>query len=240
MKKHIPNFLTCLNVLSGSMAVFMGIYGYIEGVVICILCGMIFDFSDGLVARLLHVKSALGKELDSLADVITFGVAPAILAHSLLKDMMPADVEVLSLPFVQSFILFTPLLLPVFSAYRLAKFNLDERQTTHFIGLPVPANALFWVSIVLAKSLVPDLYNLFFSEGWVLVACVVILSFLLISELPMFSLKVSGFSWAENKARYSYILILALLFVLTGWAGLLFIIPLYLLICIICALCQKQ
>ena len=238
MRKHIPNLITGLNAASGAMAVFMALYGRIEWAACFIIAGMVFDFFDGMVARLLHVKSEMGKELDSLADVITFGVAPALLAHLLILDLLfPEGMGSLALLTVyERIILFTPLLIPVFSAFRLAKFNLDTRQSVSFIGLPVPAHALFWVGLVFARVKVPLLYQLFFGNIWVLALCVLILSILLISELPMFSLKITGFGWSTNKVVYLYFLTLLILAVCFGWAVLLFVIPLYILYCAVKAL----
>lgn len=240
MKKHIPNLITGLNAASGAMAVFMALYGQIAWAACFIMAGMVFDFFDGMVARLLHVKSEMGKELDSLADVITFGVAPALLAHLLIRALLfPAgEGSIAWLTVYEQIILFIPLLIPVFSAFRLAKFNLDTRQSVSFIGLPVPAHALFWVGLVFARIKVPGLYEAFLGNIWVLALCVLILSILLISELPMFSLKISGFSWAANKVVYIYFLTLIVLLVCFGWAVLLFIIPLYILCCAVKALCN--
>ncbi len=238
MRKHIPNLITGLNAASGAMAVFMALYGRIEWAACFIIAGMVFDFFDGMVARLLHVKSEMGKELDSLADVITFGVAPALLAHLLILDLLfPEGMGSLALlTAYERIVLFSPLLIPVFSAFRLAKFNLDTRQSVSFIGLPVPAHALFWVGLVFARVKVPLLYQLFFGNIWVLALCVLILSILLISELPMFSLKITGFSWRANKVVYLYFLTILILAVCFGWAVLLFVIPLYILYCAVKAL----
>lgn len=238
MKKHIPNLITGLNAASGAMAVFMALYGQIVLAACFIILGMIFDFFDGMAARLLHVKSELGKELDSLADVISFGVAPGLLAHLLIREVLfPGGAgSIAMLPVYQQILLFIPLLIPVFSVFRLAKFNLDKRQSVSFIGLPVPAHALFWIGLVFAQLKVPVLYQAFFGNIWVLAVCVVILSILLISELPMFSLKISGFSWNANKVVYIYFLTLVVLAICLGWAVLLFIIPLYILFCAVKAL----
>lgn len=241
MRKHIPNLITGLNAASGMMAVFMALYGQIVWAACFVIAGMVFDFFDGMVARLLHVKSAMGKELDSLADVVTFGVAPGLLAHLLMRDvLLPEGMGSFALlTACEKIVLFIPLLIPVFSAFRLAKFNLDTRQSVSFIGLPVPAHALFWVGLVFARVKVSVLYQAFFGEVWVLALCVLILSVLLISELPMFSLKISGFGWAANKAVYIYFLTLLVLAVWLGWAVLLFVIPFYILYCAVGTLCKK-
>lgn len=238
MRKHIPNLITGLNVLSGGIALFLAMYGYAELAAAFILFGMVFDFFDGLAARLLHVKSEMGKELDSLADIISFGVAPAFLAHLLLRNIVFVGGEgnILDVGIGQQLILFSPVLIPFFSAFRLAKFNLDVRQSHSFIGMPVPAHALFWVALIFASRYLPEVYAAFFGNAWVLIACIIILSLLLISELPMFSLKISGFGWKENKIRYLYFLTLVGVAFVGGLSVILFIIPLYILFCVINAL----
>ena len=238
MKKHIPNLITGLNALSGSVALFIAMYGYAELAAVFILLGMFFDFFDGLTARLLLVKSEMGKELDSLADIISFGVAPAFLAHLLLRDIvfMGGEGNILDVGIGQQFLLFSPVLIPFFSAFRLAKFNLDVRQSHSFIGMPVPAHALFWVALIFAARYLPEIYAAFFGNAWVLVACIIILSLLLISELPMFSLKISGWGWKENKIQYLYFLTLIGIALIGGLSVILFIIPLYILFCVVNAL----
>lgn len=242
MKKQIPNLITAANVVCGTMSIFMAMYGWLELAALFILAGMVFDFFDGMAARLLHVKSEMGKELDSLADMVSFGVAPAILAHFLLKMTLFGGVpgELADLPLWQRVMTFTPLLIPAFSAYRLAKFNLDVRQAMSFIGMPTPANALFWVSLIFGYFYTPELYIYLFDSVWTLVACVVILSVLLICELPMFSLKVVRLGWKDNKIRYSYFLSLILLAVVFGKAFIMFAIPLYILFAVIEALASAS
>lgn len=238
MKKHIPNLLTGLNVMSGSMSVFMVLYGRPDWAALFILVGMFFDFFDGLAARLLHVKSEMGKELDSLADIVSFGLAPAVLAHLLIRWTLLGEEEtsIWVLPVWQQFLLFLPLIIPFFSAFRLAKFNLDVRQSVSFIGMPVPAHALFWVSLMYARLYLPETYQILFGSVWVLAVSIVVLSLLLVSELPMFSLKISGFSWKNNKIRYLYFSLLVVLSVCIGWSVIVFIIPFYILFCVLEAL----
>lgn len=238
MKKHIPNLITSCNVLCGTLAIFAGMYGYLAWAAGFILLGMVFDFFDGMTARLLHVKSEIGKELDSLADMVSFGVAPAILAHLLMLRELPGNSVTLFVEWSWSekIVVFAPLFITAFSAYRLAKFNLDVRQTTDFIGMPTPANALFWVSLVFGSVYTPELYRLLFGNVWVLAVCAVILSILLVCELPMFSLKISGFAWKKNQIRYSYFILLVLLAVILGKAVVIFMIPVYILFAVINAL----
>lgn len=235
MRKHIPNLITSMNVTSGALAIFVAIYGHLELAATLILVGMIFDFFDGFAARLLHVKSEMGKELDSLADMVTFGMAPTVLAHFLMLGVLPGNsISYFSEWTVwQQIMFFCPLVIPGFSAYRLAKFNLDVRQSMSFIGVPTPANALFWVSLVFGAAYTPGVYQYLFGNMTVLGFSAVILSVLLISELPMFSLKVTGFGWKENKIRYLYFASLIVLGCVLGKDVIVFIIPVYILFNII-------
>ena len=140
--KNIPNSITCLNLLSGCFACLFAYKGEYDIVALCIGLSALFDFLDGMAARLLHAYSPMGKELDSLADLISFGLAPGFMAmHFMLYDSVFHGINAS----YQIWCALSALLIPVFSALRLAKFNIDARQTTSFIGLPVPANALFWI-----------------------------------------------------------------------------------------------
>mgnify|MGYP000981582205 FL=1 len=143
MKKHIPNILTLLNLFSGCIAIIMAFKNDFEGVVIWVAIAALFDFFDGMAARILKAYSPLGKELDSLADVVSFGVAPAAALYILMNNYFLLN----GLPLIVShYAPYLAFLIPMFAAYRLAKFNIDERQTTSFFGLPTPANGLFWIS----------------------------------------------------------------------------------------------
>ncbi len=197
IKKHIPNTITCCNLVSGCIATSYAFGGSPKMALLWIIIGAVFDFFDGMSARLLHVSSPIGKELDSLADDVTFGVAPATIVFS--------ELAVLEYPsFLQPFCEYIPYLafiIAAFSALRLAKFNLDERQTTSFIGMPTPANALFWGSLIV--------FNPFWLEGYswsvlVILALVCITSFLLICELPMFALKFKQWSFKGNEIKYIF------------------------------------
>lgn len=148
IKKHIPNTITCCNLVSGCVAIAYAFSGNIELSFTWIIIGAVFDFFDGMSARLLNVSSPIGKELDSLADIVTFGVAPSTILFSELSIMSyPAILEPL-----RPILPFTAYIMAAFSALRLAKFNLDERQALGFIGLPTPANALFWGRSLLAQE----------------------------------------------------------------------------------------
>ncbi|MBQ9532756.1 MAG: CDP-alcohol phosphatidyltransferase family protein, partial [Prevotella sp.] len=153
MKKHIPNMITCCNLISGCIATVMAIYGDAGLALLWIVVGAVFDFFDGMTARLLHVSSPIGKELDSLADDVTFGVAPSAILYQQLSVMdWPAALQTTLVPYSSmtwaQVLSFAAFIMAAFSALRLAKFNLDERQAMGFIGLPTPANALYWGSLI--------------------------------------------------------------------------------------------
>ena len=151
MKKHIPNLITCLNVTSGTVAIYAAFHGHLYLAAWLVILAMVFDFFDGFAARLLHVKSEMGKELDSLADMVSFGVMPSVMAFFLIRDLGYSGGELFAVNSWQGALMYVPFLVPAFSAYRLAKFNLDVRQTHSFIGLPTPSNALFWVMLVFTR-----------------------------------------------------------------------------------------
>ena len=139
MRKQIPNLITCMNVISGTMAVFIAMYDNLLVAALLVLLAMVFDFFDGFAARLLHVRSEMGKELDSMADMVSFGVVPAVMAHLLIKLSLLSGAQYSpdsSYSWVEYVLMYSPLLIPAFSAFRLAKFNLDTRQTYSFIGMP--------------------------------------------------------------------------------------------------------
>ena len=199
IKRHIPNSLTCCNLISGCVATGCAFYGQYQYAVLMIVIGAVFDFFDGLVARALGVSSPIGKELDSLADVVTFGVAPSAIIFYLFHEVHCPE---LLMP-IKHLLPYTAFLMAAFSALRLAKFNLDERQHYGFIGLPTPANALFWGSLVLSEHafLVSLKFNAVFLFLFMLLFC-----FLLVSEVPMLALKFKNFSWQDNKQRYIFLI----------------------------------
>ncbi len=186
IKKYVPNAITCLNLLAGSIAAVSAIEGLLLQACWFILVAAVFDFLDGFAARGLGAYSLIGKELDSLADVVSFGFAPSCLVFTMLRGRLLTESvsNVGWLPYIA-------FLVVVFSALRLAKFNIDDRQTTSFVGLPTPANALFWVGVASNQFSV----NGFELSLFVLVCLTLLFSALLVVELPMFSLKVKGFSF---------------------------------------------
>lgn len=223
MRRHIPNIITCCNLLSGCVAAVFAFEGVYTIAFACIIMGAVFDFFDGLTARALKVSSPIGKELDSLADVITFGLAPATMAYSWLCECASAHLDML----VASAMPFAAFLLVAFSALRLAKFNVDERQTSSFIGLPTPANALFWGGLVIGSHDVVVAQ----SYGWVLVLALILLfSWLLVAEIPMFSLKFKNLSWKSNRIAYTFLLVSLVLLVVLGWGGLSAVIGWYIIL----------
>jgi CDP-diacylglycerol--serine O-phosphatidyltransferase len=191
-----------------------------------IILGAVFDFFDGMTARLLHVSSPIGKELDSLADDVTFGVAPATMVYSLLYTLSyPAWLE--SMRGVLPYVAFV---MAAFAALRLAKFNLDERQTTSFIGLPTPANALFWGSLIVGAG--DRLQQV--SWSWAVVLVLIALScWIMVSEVPMFALKFKQWGWRGNEVRYVFLLSCVPLLLIFGISAFAIIIVWYVVLSII-------
>lgn len=198
--RHIPNTLTCLNLFSGCIACVMAFEARYEAALGFIILSAAFDFFDGMMARVLNAHSAIGKDLDSLADDISFGVAPSLIVFSLFKEMNYPE----AMASMASYFPYLAFLPAVFSALRLAKFNNDTRQTSSFVGLPVPANALFWASLAAGG------HSWLTSESFYplcLLLLVAIFSWLLVSEIPMFSLKFKNLSWKDNKVSFVFLIV---------------------------------
>ena len=214
MKKHIPNTITCLNLISGCIATYYAFLGDFQMSLLFIIIGAVFDFFDGMSARLLGVSSPIGKELDSLADDITFGFAPSAIVFDYLCTFH------IHLPLIP----FLAFVMAAFSALRLAKFNLDERQALGFIGLPTPANALFWGSLIVGSQQ----HNITF-EGleWIILVGTFISSYLLIAEIPMFALKFKHWGWKGNEIKYIFVLSCIPLLLFLGISGFAAIIAWY-------------
>ena len=231
--RNLPNAITCSNLFCGCISCYMGFQGYYKLALLFIVMGAVFDFFDGMTARLLKVSSAIGKELDSLADDITFGLAPSVIAFYLFKEMTYPEF----LQPIAEYIPFTAFLISVFSALRLAKFNIDARQTSSFIGMPTPANALFWGSLAIT---IKD-YNLI-DTVWVnpitIFILVVVMSLLLVCELPMFSLKFKNLSWKSNQISYIFIIVTIPLILFLRISGLAATIAWYILLSVIT--CRKK
>lgn len=225
IKSHIPNVLTSCNLLSGCLSVVSSFNGNPDSAFYWILAGLAFDFADGFVARLLSVSSSIGKELDSLADCITFGLAPACFLIPPLKSSL----FVAHFPFI----IYFPFIITVFSAIRLAKFNIDTRQSDSFIGLPTPANALFCFSLPEVFEKIAQYVKVDFA--WV-IPILIFQSYLMNAELPLLALKFKHFSWKGNEIRYGLIFISIVSILLAGKMAIPVIILAYVLLSVISSL----
>ncbi|GEO03826.1 CDP-diacylglycerol--serine O-phosphatidyltransferase [Adhaeribacter aerolatus] len=228
MKKHIPNFITCLNLFTGCVALYIAFQGNLVFAAYLVGIAAVFDFLDGLIARLLHAYSEIGKQLDSLADMVSFGVLPGIIMFQLMRKSAMANPNT-SLYEAELFP-FLAFIMIIFSALRLAKFNIDTRQTTLFIGLPTPANTLFVASLPLI--LASDQFNLgqYFMNQYVLLGLTLFLSYLLVAEIPLFALKFKNLAWKDNATRFIFLLIAIPLLFLLKFAAVPVIIVLYVLL----------
>lgn len=238
IKKNIPNLFTLGNLFCGCIAIVAAFEGNLVWTAYLLGIACVFDFLDGLVARILKVNSEIGKQLDSLADVVSFGVVPGVIIFKLINQIMitcGADTC------ASSPISFLGFLVTIFSAIRLAKFNIDTRQSDSFIGLPTPANAIFIASIPILfdsdsfnEILQQIVLNLYF-----LIPLSLVSSFLLIAPLPLFALKFKNFSWTDNKIRYLFLLFSLVLLIVFKFVGIPLIIILYILLSIINNLFSK-
>ncbi|MFO7868262.1 MAG: CDP-alcohol phosphatidyltransferase family protein [Bacteroidales bacterium] len=229
IKNNIPNILTICNLLCGSLAVLVACSNFVplEYAAYLIFLGAFFDYSDGFAARILNAYSPMGKELDSLADLITFGFAPsaiviAVLQHIIFGNAL-SDISDLHSPYIVFIIL--PLMITAFSAIRLAKFNIDESQTSSFSGLATPASALFFAGLVFHDTLV--------FGPWFIIGAVVLMSGLMISNIPMFSLKISSLSFSQYPLQILFGVFSIIAFVFLQFQAISLIIGLYILTCII-------
>ncbi len=236
MKKQIPNIITLMNLLSGVFGIVAAMNGYWNWAFWLMISGAGFDFFDGMVARLLKVSGPMGKELDSLADMVTFGVLPSIMMY---KILLSSDLEY---PYFEiggvRIIPLIAFLIAAFSALRLAKFNIDERQSSSFIGLPTPANALFIGALSLAshKTCHCSTIHSIIASPYFLIPITLLLSYLLIAELPLFALKFKNLSWKDNAIRFIFIaisIILLAIFYKWMYMAIIIIIPFYILLSII-------
>jgi CDP-diacylglycerol--serine O-phosphatidyltransferase len=192
--KHVPNLITCLNLLAGCFACVMSLkFNDYAGAFIFIAMAAVFDFLDGLAARVLRAYSRIGAELDSLADVVSFGLAPGCIVYAYLSSYS----NVAGFPLMA-------FLLPLFAALRLAKFNTDERQREAFLGLPVPASGLFWGALIPSVHVVAVYFPIHWTLG-AMVFGVIGFCVLMMSEMPMFSLKFKNLRWSDN--RWPFLLI---------------------------------
>ncbi|TGE21180.1 CDP-alcohol phosphatidyltransferase family protein [Hymenobacter metallicola] len=223
MKNHLPNAVTCLNLFAGCLALCNIFAGHLETAAYLVGLAAAFDFADGLLARALHASSPIGKDLDSLADMVSFGVVPgAMLFHLLSKSG--------GLP---EWLPYAGFIVTVFSALRLAKFNNDTRQTSSFIGLPTPACTLVVASLPLI--LAHDTFGLtsIILNPWVLLGLTVLLSGLLVAEIPLFALKFKNLTWQDNSLRFIFLLLALPLLILLQATAIPLVVLLYVLLSVI-------
>jgi CDP-diacylglycerol---serine O-phosphatidyltransferase len=235
MKNQIPNSITILSLVLSCLAIIFIFDGKLDLaahlLIICCVC----DFLDGFAARILKVKNPLGAQLDSLVDMVAFGVAPGLLMYKFIQLLqIEHPIELLT---NYPWLIYITFLIPILSAFRLAKFNIDTRQTTSFIGLAVPAHASFYIFSVIIY-LHPDLPKIIdvnpivtpvFSNALIMLVFTLFLSLMLIAEVPMFSLKVKNLKWSENQTPLTFLFILISLLVLTNLVAMPIIIILYII-----------
>ena len=235
-KRHLPNSITLLNVFCGSIAAVLASNSNFALAAIFVFMGIFFDFFDGLLARILQVKSELGIQLDSLADVITSGLVPGIIMFKLLSftvdngHMHDSDWNSMISwqGFEASLLPFLGFLITVGSAYRLARFNIDEDQQSYFIGLPTPANTLMIVSLPLILEFQhSDLINSIIINKWFLIAVTLLSTFLLNSNIKLFALKFEDWSFMKNATRYIFLLLSLVALIVLKFAAIPFIVILY-------------
>ena len=228
IKRNIPNLLTLGNLFCGLVAIVFSFENNLHSAGAFIFFGAIFDFFDGLSARLLKVSSEIGKQLDSMADMVTFGVAPGMIMFQMIK---------LSNIDENSYIAYIGFIITLFSAIRLAKFNIDTKQTSSFIGLPTPAAAIFIASLpIISKYDNPIIPDQYFNDSTFLIVTSIILSLLLISKLPLFSLKIKkGENWKnkENIVRIIFLISCVILLFIFKFAAIPFIVILYIFLSIL-------
>ncbi|MFM7023876.1 MAG: CDP-diacylglycerol--serine O-phosphatidyltransferase [Flavobacteriales bacterium] len=221
---NLPNIITLCNLICGCLAVISvfspAFFPPFETAFWLLVAAAVFDFFDGFAARLLKINSPIGKQLDSLADVLTFGLAPGLIMYQYMENM-------------NSSFSWIALSIPVFSALRLAKFNVDERQTDGFLGLPTPANALFFAALATFNNDGQLLYLELLNNQYVIAAIILIFCFIMISEIPLMALKFKSFKWKDNQIKYVFLLIGLVLGVIFFIQATPFIILLYILMSLI-------
>ena len=215
MKKHLPNVITCANLFSGCIGITLAFKGELEVAAYFVILAGIFDFFDGMVARLLNTNSAIGKDLDSLADVVSFGVLPGVIMFQLLAV---SDYSSAYLPYLG-------FLITIFSAVRLAKFNNDERQTEDFIGLNTPMNTF----LICALPFIAVDYPNVIGSTILLIGIISITCYLLVSEFKLFALKFKSLSWPENRLKYIFLICSLSLIIALQFVAIPFVLLLYLI-----------
>lgn len=228
MKPYIPHIITLINLFCGCCAVVCILFGQFLPAFLFIFIGGIADYTDGMAARWLEVKSPLGKELDSIADMVTFGVVPGAIIYALLSlNGNTESIPVLSYSALPAFIL------SVFSGLRLARFNLDTRQTDNFIGLATPSSTMFVVGLMMIYHFNSFGLKPFVSNPYFLYSVIVTLSYLLVAEFPMFGFKFKDFNWKGNEIRFIFLATALAMFIVLQEAAFSFIILIYILFAII-------
>ena len=230
----VPNMITAMNLSCGSLAVFFAVDGQLGWAAIFIFAAAVFDFLDGFAARLLKAYSVIGKELDSLADMISFGLAPAAIVFTMLELTLfgkNQPIQEIEGNWSQWITLYSSLIIPIAGAFRLAKFNTDDRQSEQFLGMPIPANAIFFASVALIlevgtkQSIVPFILN-----RNTILSSIFGCSFLMVSELPMFNLKFKNLKLKENALRYFFLSTTAIMVIILQIYALPLIIIWYVLL----------
>ncbi|MES2838605.1 MAG: CDP-alcohol phosphatidyltransferase family protein [Bacteroidota bacterium] len=231
IKKQIPNAITCLNLFIGCIAILYISNNMLDMAAYCIGIAAIFDFFDGLAARVLHVSSEIGKQLDSLADMVSFGLVPGYIMHKLLVFSLKYNSESIDETNPTFYLSYFGFLITIFSAIRLAKFNIDTRQTNSFIGLPTPANSFLIgsVALLLFTTQNEELKKLILNPSF-LIGLTVLSSYLLVAEIPLFALKFKNFKLKGNEIRYVFLIISLITFVLFKIIAIPIILLLYIVI----------
>jgi CDP-diacylglycerol---serine O-phosphatidyltransferase len=234
IKQNIPNFITCCNLLCGCLAIVCAFEGNLVWSAYLVGLAAVLDFFDGFAARMLGVSSPIGKDLDSLADMVTFGVVPGVVVYKMALNTEEASISFDYVPNQMYWLYYFCFIITIFSAIRLAKFNNDPRQSESFIGLPTPANAIFWSSLPLIpispySSFITDLLL----NNYALVIFLPLSAYLLISELPLFALKFKSFGWKGNEIRYVFLALSLILITILQFIGIPLIIILYILMSIV-------
>jgi CDP-diacylglycerol---serine O-phosphatidyltransferase len=234
--RHIPNLITSLNLASGFISIIFILTGDTTTASWLILVAMVFDFLDGFASRILKAYSDMGKELDSLADIVSFGVAPGLIINNLLHtSLVPPGASTVCISGILSLLyLFVPAIMPVCAGLRLAKFNIDTAQTTSFKGLPTPANALAVISIVLAakyghSTIIDSLLSL----PLAIISFSLILSVLMVIRIPLLSLKFTNLRLRGNEGRYILTVVCAAMLLIFGFGSIPWIIPVYIIVSLI-------
>lgn len=238
IKKHIPNAITCCNLLCGSLAIVQIFKGDLVFAAYLVGLAAIFDFFDGFAARMLKVSSPIGKDLDSLADMVTFGVVPGLVMFHLLKASISANTNGFQIFKDYTFLVYIPFMIIIFSALRLAKFNNDTRQTESFIGLNTPANSMIICSFPLIFKQYPNLEILL--NPYVLSVLSVGLSLMLVSEIPIFALKFKHFKWKGNEIRFIFLALSVVMLITLQFLGIPLVIMLYVLLSLLTNYLAKQ